>query len=149
MTAYAFFNKLLEDHLVLTRNLETAHELVFKLDDLRPSLRQFTQQFRATSRLFTLLDTSRDWQLLADFADYLDGFSPNAQGNHDNSKFRNQLATCSYSQRAYLHPMVALIWLAAASNCCACAVVSFLPVCAFTSLMNAARFAHAEVVLLV
>ena len=55
------------------------------------------QAFYNTSR-FTLRDLksrgSRQ-QLLADFEDYLDGFSPNVQDILDNFKFRNQLTTLS------------------------------------------------------
>ncbi|MFO1219363.1 MAG: class I SAM-dependent DNA methyltransferase [Burkholderiaceae bacterium] len=55
------------------------------------------QAFYNTSR-FTLRDlksrASRQ-QLLADFEDYLDGFSPNVQDILDNFKFRNQLPTLS------------------------------------------------------
>ncbi len=55
------------------------------------------QAFYNTSR-FTLRDlTSRgsQQQLLADFEDYLNGFSPNVQDILDNFKFRNQLQTLS------------------------------------------------------
>ena len=55
------------------------------------------QAFYNTSR-FTLRDlaarASRQ-QLLADFEDYLNGFSPNVQDILDNFKFRNQLTTLS------------------------------------------------------
>ena len=55
------------------------------------------QAFYNTSR-FTLRDlksrASRQ-QLLADFEDYLDGFSPNVQDILENFKFRNQLPTLS------------------------------------------------------
>ena len=55
------------------------------------------QAFYNTSR-FTLRDlaarASRQ-QLLADFEDYLNGFSPNVQDILDNFKFRNQLPTLS------------------------------------------------------
>lgn len=53
------------------------------------------QAFYNTSR-FTLRDLSSRasaQQLLADFQDYLDGFSPNVQDILDNFKFRNQLPT--------------------------------------------------------
>ncbi len=55
------------------------------------------QAFYNTSK-FTLRDlTSRgsQQQLLADFEDFLDGFSPNVQDILDNFKFRNQLKTLS------------------------------------------------------
>ena len=55
------------------------------------------QAFYNTSK-FTLRDlTSRGSQqrLLADFEDYLNGFSPNVQDILDNFKFRNQLTTLS------------------------------------------------------
>ena len=55
------------------------------------------QAFYNTSR-FTLRDlTSRGSQqrLLADFEDYLNGFSPNVQDILENFKFRNQLTTLS------------------------------------------------------
>ncbi|TVQ04765.1 MAG: SAM-dependent DNA methyltransferase [Planctomycetaceae bacterium] len=57
------------------------------------------QAFYNTSK-FTLRDlTSRSnqQQLLADFEDYLDGFSPNVQDILENFKFRNQLPTLSRS----------------------------------------------------
>ncbi len=57
------------------------------------------QAFYNTSR-FTLRDlTSRgsQQQLLADFEDYLNGFSPNVQDILENFKFRNQLHTLSRS----------------------------------------------------
>ena len=56
-----------------------------------------SQAFYNTSR-FTLRDlTSRgnQQQLLADFENYLDGFSPNVQDILENFKFRNQLQTLS------------------------------------------------------
>ena len=55
------------------------------------------QAFYNTSR-FTLRDLksrASQQQLLADFQDYLDGFSPNVQDIIDNFKFRNQLSTLS------------------------------------------------------
>jgi len=55
------------------------------------------QAFYNTSR-FTLRDfksRASQQQLLADFEDYLDGFSPNVQDILDNFKFRNQLTTLS------------------------------------------------------
>jgi type I restriction enzyme M protein len=55
------------------------------------------QAFYNTSR-FTLRDLksrASQRQLLADFEDYLDGFSPNVQDILDNFKFRNQLPTLS------------------------------------------------------
>lgn len=55
------------------------------------------QAFYNTSK-FTLRDLksrSSQQQLLADFEDYLDGFSPNVQDILDNFKFRNQLTTLS------------------------------------------------------
>jgi len=55
------------------------------------------QAFYNTSK-FTLRDlTSRgsQQQLLADFEDYLNGFSPNVQDILENFKFRNQLSTLS------------------------------------------------------
>ncbi len=55
------------------------------------------QAFYNTSR-FTLRDLrsrSSQRQLLDDFTDYLDGFSPNVQDILDNFKFRNQLPTLS------------------------------------------------------
>jgi type I restriction enzyme M protein len=57
------------------------------------------QAFYNTSK-FTLSDlTSRgnQQQLLADFEDYLNGFSPNVQDILENFKFRNQLQTLSRS----------------------------------------------------
>jgi type I restriction enzyme M protein len=55
------------------------------------------QAFYNTSR-FTLRDLrsrGNAQQLLADFVDYLDGFSPNVQDILENFKFRNQLPTLS------------------------------------------------------
>src|SRR5213595_1854935 len=55
------------------------------------------QAFYNTSR-FTLRDLKSrgsQQQLLADFEDYLDGFSPNVQDILENFKFRNQLSTLS------------------------------------------------------
>ena len=55
------------------------------------------QAFYNTSR-FTLRDLksrASQQQLLADFEDYLDGFSPNVQDILENFKFRNQLPTLS------------------------------------------------------
>src|SRR6266699_5321661 len=55
------------------------------------------QAFYNTSR-FTLRDLKSrgsQQQLLADFDDYLNGFSPNVQDILDNFKFRNQLTTLS------------------------------------------------------
>ena len=55
------------------------------------------QAFYNTSR-FTLRDLKsrgNQQQLLADFEDYLNGFSPNVQDILDNFKFRNQLPTLS------------------------------------------------------
>src|SRR5205807_7082740 len=55
------------------------------------------QAFYNTSR-FTLRDLQSrgsQQQLLADFEDYLNGFSPNVQDIIDNFKFRNQLPTLS------------------------------------------------------
>ena len=55
------------------------------------------QAFYNTSR-FTLRDLKSrgsQQQLLADFEDYLNGFSPNVQDILDNFKFRNQLSTLS------------------------------------------------------
>ena len=55
------------------------------------------QAFYNTSK-FTLRDLKsrgNQQQLLADFEDYLDGFSPNVQDILDNFKFRNQLTTLS------------------------------------------------------
>ncbi|MBK8131497.1 MAG: SAM-dependent DNA methyltransferase [Gammaproteobacteria bacterium] len=57
------------------------------------------QAFYNTSR-FTLRDLKSrgsQQQLLADFEDYLNGFSPNVQDILDNFKFRNQLHTLSRS----------------------------------------------------
>jgi len=57
------------------------------------------QAFYNTSR-FTLRDLksrSSQQQLLADFEDYLNGFSPNVQDILENFKFRNQLPTLSRS----------------------------------------------------
>ena len=56
-----------------------------------------TQAFYNTSK-FTLRDLKsrgNQQQLLADFEDYLNGFSPNVQDILDNFKFRNQLPTLS------------------------------------------------------
>ncbi|HLP68020.1 MAG TPA: class I SAM-dependent DNA methyltransferase, partial [Rhizobium sp.] len=55
------------------------------------------QAFYNTSK-FTLRDLksrASQQQLLADFTDYLDGFSPNVQDILENFKFRNQLPTLS------------------------------------------------------
>jgi len=55
------------------------------------------QAFYNTS-MFTLRDLmsrGNQQQLLADFTDYLDGFSPNVQDILENFKFRNQLQTLS------------------------------------------------------
>ena len=55
------------------------------------------QAFYNTSQ-FTLQDLKsrgNQQQLLLDFKDYLDGFSPNVQDILENFKFRNQLATLS------------------------------------------------------
>jgi len=55
------------------------------------------QAFYNTSK-FTLRDLrsrANQQRLLADFEDYLNGFSPNVQGILDNFKFRNQLSTLS------------------------------------------------------
>jgi len=55
------------------------------------------QAFYNTSK-FTLRDLKsrgNQQQLLVDFEDYLDGFSPNVQDILDNFKFRNQLTTLS------------------------------------------------------
>src|SRR5271166_2176306 len=55
------------------------------------------QAFYNTSK-FTLGDLKSrgsQQQLLADFEDYLNGFSPNVQDILDNFKFRNQLSTLS------------------------------------------------------
>ena len=57
------------------------------------------QAFYNTSK-FTLRDLksrASQQQLLADFTDYLDGFSLNVQDILDNFKFRNQLSTLSKS----------------------------------------------------
>jgi type I restriction enzyme M protein len=57
------------------------------------------QAFYNTSK-FTLRDLKSrgsQQQLLADFEDYLNGFSPNVQDILDNFKFRNQLSTLSKS----------------------------------------------------
>jgi type I restriction enzyme M protein len=57
------------------------------------------QAFYNTSE-FTLRDLKSrgsQQQLLADFEDYLDGYSPNVQDILENFKFRNQLATLSKS----------------------------------------------------
>ncbi|MGH8046541.1 MAG: type I restriction-modification system subunit M [Chthoniobacterales bacterium] len=57
------------------------------------------QAFYNTSK-FTLRDLrsrASQQQLLADFEDYLDGFSPNVQDILENFKFRNQLPTLSKS----------------------------------------------------
>lgn len=57
------------------------------------------QAFYNTSRfrLRDLASRGSQQQLLADFVDYLDGFSPNVQDIIDNFKFRNQLPTLSRS----------------------------------------------------
>src|SRR6185312_11132139 len=55
------------------------------------------QAFYNTSR-FSLRDLQSrgsQQQLLADFEDYLNGFSPNVQDIIENFKFRNQLSTLS------------------------------------------------------
>jgi type I restriction enzyme M protein len=55
------------------------------------------QAFYNTSK-FTLRDLKsrgNQQQLLADFVDYLDGFSPNVQDILENFKFRNQISTLS------------------------------------------------------
>jgi type I restriction enzyme M protein len=57
------------------------------------------QAFYNTSK-FTLRDLKsrgNQQQLLADFEDYLNGFSPNVQDILENFKFRNQLSTLSKS----------------------------------------------------
>ena len=57
------------------------------------------QSFYNTSK-FTLRDLQArgsQQQLLADFEDYLNGFSPNVQDILENFKFRNQLSTLSRS----------------------------------------------------
>ena len=57
------------------------------------------RSFYNTSR-FTLRDLKsrgNQQQLLADFDDYLNGFSQNVQDILENSKFRNQLSTLSKS----------------------------------------------------
>src|SRR5882724_2248692 len=55
------------------------------------------QSFYNTSKfkLRDLKSRGSQQQLLADFEDYLDGFSPNVQDILDNFKFRNQLSTLS------------------------------------------------------
>ena len=55
------------------------------------------QAFYNTSKftLRDLLSRGSPQQLLADFEDYLNGFSDNVQGILDNFKFRNQLSTLS------------------------------------------------------
>ena len=55
------------------------------------------QSFYNTSKfkLRDLKSRGSQQQLLADFVDYLDGFSPNVQDILDNFKFRNQLSTLS------------------------------------------------------
>jgi type I site-specific restriction-modification system R (restriction) subunit len=57
------------------------------------------QSFYNTSRftLRNLKSRGSQQQLLADFEDYLNGFSPNVQDILENSKFRNQLSTLSKS----------------------------------------------------
>ena len=57
------------------------------------------QAFYNTSKftLRDLLSRGSQQQLLADFEDYLNGFSDNVQGILDNFKFRNQLPTLSKS----------------------------------------------------
>jgi type I restriction enzyme M protein len=57
------------------------------------------QSFYNTSRftLRYLKSRGSQQQLLADFEDYLNGFSPNVQDILENSKFRNQISTLSKS----------------------------------------------------
>src|SRR5215471_5775054 len=65
---------------------------------------------------FTLQDLKsrgNQQQLLLDFKDYLDGFSPNVQDILENFKFRNQL---TYSDRYLRSPLVARLFLGAAST---------------------------------
>src|SRR5258706_11249636 len=65
------------------------------------------QAFYNTSK-FTLRDLKSrgtQQQLLADFEDYLNGYSPNVQDILENFKFRNQLTTLSKS--AYLGTLIA------------------------------------------
>ena len=60
------------------------------------------QAFYNTSK-FTLRDLrsrGSQQQLLADFEDYLNGFSPNVQDILDNFKFRNQLSTLQKPMRS-------------------------------------------------
>ena len=75
------------------------------LDDARITEQQAAlkdaagQAFYNTSK-FTLRDLKsrgNQQQLLADFEDYLNGFSPNVQDILENFKFRNQLQTLSRS----------------------------------------------------
>ena len=69
-----------------------------RITEQRAALCDASQQaFYNTSR-FTLRDLKSrgsQQQLLADFQDYLDGFSPNVQDILENFKFRNQLTTLS------------------------------------------------------
>ena len=69
-----------------------------RITEQRAALAEAARQaFYNTSR-FTLRDLKSrgsQQQLLADFEDYLNGFSPNVQDILDNFKFRNQLQTLS------------------------------------------------------
>ena len=63
-----------------------------------PALRDAAGQAFYNTSKFTLRDLKSrgsQQQLLADFEDYLNGFSPNVQDIIDNFKFRNQLQTLS------------------------------------------------------
>jgi hypothetical protein len=70
----------------LTWNRETK----VQVDDVISRQREI-----AYTALRDLKSRASQQQLLADFQDYLDGFSPNVQDIIDNFKFRNQLSTLS------------------------------------------------------
>jgi type I restriction enzyme M protein len=69
-----------------------------QITEQQPALKDAAGQAFYNTSKFTLRDlTSRSsqQQLLADFEDYLNGFSPNVQDILENFKFRNQLLTLS------------------------------------------------------
>src|SRR5262245_1194873 len=88
---------------VLEQTTRKALDIKKRLDEARITEQRAAlcdaagQAFYNTSR-FTLRDLKSrgsQQQLLADFEDYLNGFSPNVQDILDNFKFRNQLPTLS------------------------------------------------------
>ncbi|MFN7483003.1 MAG: type I restriction-modification system subunit M N-terminal domain-containing protein, partial [Betaproteobacteria bacterium] len=69
-----------------------------QITEQRPALCDAAGQAFYNTSKFTLRDLKSrgsQQQLLADFEDYLNGFSDNVQGILDNFKFRNQLPTLS------------------------------------------------------